>query len=138
MAIDLSRVAAAAIEAAFDDEKPRRRGISTTKAVAAGALLAAAARVAATKAPKPSVPSLSNLTSVPDALRDVLGRPAVRPVEHPGGRGQGHPGLPGHLGEGHCAHRPVLLPPHRIRWASRPRAGESGTGNVLTVTLSQP
>jgi hypothetical protein len=75
--IDINRVAAAAMEAAFEDEQhqPRRR-MSGVTAVAAGAALVAVGRVAAKKVPKvvpsallPSVPSLSDLTG---GVRDRL------------------------------------------------------------------
>jgi hypothetical protein len=71
--IDLSQVAASAIQAALDDgEKPQRR-LTTPKAIAAGAALALAARYAVSKAPHiPRIPGLSDLSSVPDRLRDHL------------------------------------------------------------------
>ena len=73
MRIDLSRVAASAIHAALDDGgKPERR-LTGPKAIAAGAALALAARYAVAKAPHiPRIPGLSDLSSVPDRLRDHL------------------------------------------------------------------
>jgi hypothetical protein len=67
MAIDYSRIAAAAIEAALDDgePEPRRRPLLTpVRAIAAGAVLAAAARVAVSKGPE--------LGRVPDFVRARL------------------------------------------------------------------
>jgi hypothetical protein len=70
MGIDMSRMAAAAIEAALDDGKPHRRRLSGMRAVATGAALAVAARVAVSKAPgHVRVPHLS---AVPDLVRDRL------------------------------------------------------------------
>src|SRR6188472_1656491 len=75
MRIDLSRVAAAAVEAALDDgsSKPQRR-LTMPKAIAAGAALALAARYAVTKAPDlPHVPDLSALRDrLPDGLHEKL------------------------------------------------------------------
>jgi hypothetical protein len=74
--IDINRIAVRAIEAAFEDEQPRpKRRHSGLKAVAAGAALVAAARVAVTKAP--DMPGLSKLSGaalsrVPDMVRDRL------------------------------------------------------------------
>ena len=69
--IDMSRIATAAVEAAFEDEHQPRRHFSGAKAVATGVALAAVARVAVKKAPGllPTPPSLSNLT---DNVRDRL------------------------------------------------------------------
>jgi hypothetical protein len=67
MRLDLSKVASAAVEAALDDETPRRR-LSAPKAIAAGAALALAARYAVSKAP-----SLSRLSAIPD-LSEVTDR----------------------------------------------------------------
>ena len=69
--IDMSRVASAAVDAAFADEQPRRRRLSGVGAVAAGAALATVARVVVKKAPDllPNAPRLSNLT---DSVRDRL------------------------------------------------------------------
>ena len=73
MRIDLSRVAASAIDAALDDGKPQRGRLTGAKAIAAGAALALAARYAVAKAPHiPRIPGLSDLSSVPDRLRDHL------------------------------------------------------------------
>jgi len=69
----MSRVAQAAIDAALENEQPRRRRLSGMHAVAAGAVLATAARFAAKKAPAllPSAPSLSDLAgSMRDRLAD--------------------------------------------------------------------
>jgi hypothetical protein len=54
VAIDLERVAVAAIEAALEDEErqPPRRRHSGVKAIGVGAVLAAAGGLAATRAPK--------------------------------------------------------------------------------------
>ena len=71
--LDINRLAQAAIEAAFEDEQPRRRRFSGMHAVAAGAALATAARFAAKKAPAflPSPPKVSDLAgSVRDRLAD--------------------------------------------------------------------
>jgi hypothetical protein len=65
MAIDLSRITSAAVEAALDDGRPRRR-LTAPRALVAGAALAVAARYAMTKAPLP------DLASVPDRIRDEL------------------------------------------------------------------
>jgi hypothetical protein len=71
--IDLSRVAASAIDAALDDGKPQRGRLTGPKAIAAGAALALAARYAVAKAPHiPRIPGLSDLSSLPDRLRDHL------------------------------------------------------------------
>jgi hypothetical protein len=67
MRVDLSKVASAAVEAALDDESPRRR-LSAPKAIAAGAALALAARYAVSKAP-----NLSRLSAIPD-LSEVTDR----------------------------------------------------------------
>src|SRR4051812_49673945 len=67
----MSRMAAAAVEAAFEDgEQPQRRRHSGLRALAAGAALAAAARLVVAKAP--DIPRLSELSQVPDAVRDRL------------------------------------------------------------------
>ena len=66
MRLDINRVATAAIEAALEDGRPRRRRLSPMRAVATGAALAVAARVAAKRAP------LHRLGAVPDRLRDEL------------------------------------------------------------------
>jgi hypothetical protein len=74
--VDVNRIAAKAIEAAFENEQPRpKRRHSGLKAVAAGAALAAAARVAVTKGP--DMPGLSKLSGsafsrVPDMVRGRL------------------------------------------------------------------
>src|SRR5919108_1493643 len=75
MGIDLSRVAAAAVDAALEDSRPHRR-LSAPKAIATGAALALAARYAVTKAPHlpriPGVPHVPHLSDVSDRLRDGL------------------------------------------------------------------
>jgi hypothetical protein len=65
--IDMSRVASAAIEAALDEEKPRRRRLTGVKAIATGAALAVAAQAAAKRAP---VHRLADLASMPERLRE--------------------------------------------------------------------
>jgi hypothetical protein len=69
--IDLSRVAASALETALNGEEPQRRRFGGARAVIAGAALATAARVVVTKAPSlarlPGVPDVSELG---DRLRD--------------------------------------------------------------------
>jgi hypothetical protein len=67
----MSRVAAAAIEAALDqdtdNDKPRRGRMTGVKAVATGAALVVAAQAAAKRAP---VHRLAGLASLPDRLRE--------------------------------------------------------------------
>jgi hypothetical protein len=70
MRVDLSRMTAAALEAALNDGEPRRPRFSGMRAVAAGAALAVAARVAVKRAP--SLPGLSELGGIPDRVRDSL------------------------------------------------------------------
>jgi hypothetical protein len=75
--IDVNRVAQAALEAALTDERepPRRKSpLRGLTAVAAGAALATAARVAVKKAPAllPNVPRLSGMTDGLHGLRDRL------------------------------------------------------------------
>src|SRR4051794_38493988 len=73
MGVDLSKIAASAIEAALNDgESPKRKHGSTVKAVAAGAALAVAAKAATSKRTK----LLSKLVPTPslDGLRDIPGR----------------------------------------------------------------
>jgi hypothetical protein len=68
--IDMSRVASAALDAALENEHQPRRRLSGMRAVAAGAVIATAARVAIKKAPAlPKVPNFSELT---DDVRDRL------------------------------------------------------------------
>jgi hypothetical protein len=68
--VDLSRIANAAVEAALEDGRPRRR-LRGVRAVAAGVALAAAARVAVAKAP--GVPRLlDGVTHLPDEARRRL------------------------------------------------------------------
>ncbi|HEX4759690.1 MAG TPA: hypothetical protein VH256_02770 [Thermoleophilaceae bacterium] len=70
--IDVSRIAATAIETALNGEQPQRRRLSGVRAVAAGAVLATGARLVISKAPSlPRVPDLSELTgSVRDRLAE--------------------------------------------------------------------
>jgi hypothetical protein len=71
--LDINRVAAAAVDAAFENERQPRRRFTGVKAVAAGAALATVARVAVKKAPGllPTPPSLSDLTgNVRDRLAE--------------------------------------------------------------------
>ena len=69
MRIDMNRMAAAAARAALDDGRPEpRRKHTALKAVAAGAALTVAARVAVSKVP--SIPRLPDLGGVSDQLRD--------------------------------------------------------------------
>ena len=78
MAVDLSKIAASAIEAALDDGEPKKRKHgSTVKAVAAGAALAVAAKAATSKRTKlmnklVPTPSLDGLRDIPDRVRDRL------------------------------------------------------------------
>ncbi len=76
MAIDINRMATAAIEAALEDQTPERRRLSGLRAVILGAGLAAAARVAVNRAPDlpklPGLPDLPNVSRVPDMVRDRL------------------------------------------------------------------
>jgi outer membrane biosynthesis protein TonB len=68
---DVNRAIAAAVEAAFeDDRQPRRKRLSGVRAIALGAALAAGARVVASKAP--SLPRLDAVSHVPDLVRDRL------------------------------------------------------------------
>jgi hypothetical protein len=69
--LDLNRMTTAAIEAALDDDKQRRPRLTGKRAVAAGAALALAARVAIKRGP--GLPGISRLTSVPEHLRERLG-----------------------------------------------------------------
>jgi outer membrane biosynthesis protein TonB len=66
VSVDLSRVASAAVAAALDDGKPRRRGLSSIRAVVLGAALGTAARVAVARAPVP------DFARLPDLVRDRL------------------------------------------------------------------
>jgi hypothetical protein len=70
--IDVSRIAATAIETALNGEQPQRRRLSGVRAIAAGAVLATGARLVISKAPSlPQVPDLSGLTgSVRDRLAE--------------------------------------------------------------------
>jgi hypothetical protein len=69
--VDLSRMTAAAIEAALeDDTRERRPRLSGMRAVAAGAALALAARVAVKRAP--GLPHLPDLSAVSGLMRDRL------------------------------------------------------------------
>src|SRR3954451_6736522 len=73
MGVDLSRVASKALQAALEDDTPRKKGGSTVKALAAGAALAAAARVAVKQRGLPFVPSLPHMPDM-DGLRDMSDR----------------------------------------------------------------
>jgi hypothetical protein len=68
--IDMSRMAATAIDAALDDGKPRRRRFSGLRAMVTGAALVGLARVAVKQAP--SLPRVPDLAEVGDRLRDRL------------------------------------------------------------------
>jgi len=73
--IDLSRVAASALDAAVNGEQPRRGRFSGVRAVAAGAVLAAAAQVVVRKAPTariPGLPQMPDLSELGDSVRDRL------------------------------------------------------------------
>src|SRR6476661_4885849 len=78
MAVDLSKIAASAIEAALDDgqSKPKRRHTGAVTAVAAGAALAVAAKAVTSKHPLLTklvpTPSLDGLRDIPDRVRDRL------------------------------------------------------------------
>jgi hypothetical protein len=65
--IDLSRLLAVALEAALNEDEPAPRRPSTARALVAGAVLAAGARVAASK-----IPTLPRLTELTDSVRDRL------------------------------------------------------------------
>src|SRR2546421_7139 len=66
----MSKVAAAAIEAAVNGEEPRRRRLSGLRAVAAGAALATGARLVVAKAP--NLPKVPDFRGVTDGVRDRL------------------------------------------------------------------
>src|SRR4051812_37875275 len=72
----MGRVAASALDAAMNGEQPPRRSrFSGVRAVAAGAVLAAAARIAVRKAPTPRIPGLGHvpdLSELTDSVRDRL------------------------------------------------------------------
>lgn len=70
MAIDMNRMAAAALEAAMNGEQPRRR-FSGLKAVAVGAALATVARAAAKRAP--DIGHMPRLGELGDNVRERLG-----------------------------------------------------------------
>lgn len=78
MAIDLSRVANKALEAALEDGQPtRKKRGSTARAMAAGAALAVGARVALSKKPGKltllrHLPDLEHLRDIPDRVRDRM------------------------------------------------------------------
>jgi hypothetical protein len=72
MAIDFSRIASAAVDAALDDGQPRRR-LTGPKALAAGAALAVAARYAITKGPDLArIARVPGLSAVPERLREHM------------------------------------------------------------------
>src|SRR3954454_2149012 len=66
----MSRVAAAAIDAAVNGEQPRRRRLSGLRAVAAGAALGTGARLVVAKAP--NLPKVPDFRGVTDSVRDRL------------------------------------------------------------------
>ncbi|HEY1596045.1 MAG TPA: hypothetical protein VGF74_11660 [Thermoleophilaceae bacterium] len=69
--IDLGRVATTALETALNGEQPaQHRRFTGVKALAAGAALAAAARVAVRKAP--SLPGLPDVSGLTDRIRERL------------------------------------------------------------------
>src|SRR5689334_5239290 len=80
--MDLSRMAAAAVEAALEpalkqeheEDKPRRHGVTGMRAMAAGALLVVAARAAARKVPTSALmPAVEGLgDKVRDRVADKL------------------------------------------------------------------
>jgi hypothetical protein len=77
MGVDLSKVAASAIEAALDDGEKKPKHGSAVKAVAAGAALAVVAKAATSKKSKlltklVPTPSLDGLRDIPDRVRDRL------------------------------------------------------------------
>ena len=80
MAIDISRVAAAAIDTALNDGTPPRRRRSGLRAVAAGAALATVARVAVTKAPE--LRRVLDVSRVTERVRDELAERGWLPEEN--------------------------------------------------------
>ena len=70
MRVDLNRMTQAAIEAAIDDERHRRPRLTGKRAVATGAALALAARVAIKRGP--GLPDVVGLMHVPEHLRERL------------------------------------------------------------------
>src|SRR3954454_12972494 len=77
MGLDLSKVAASALEAALEDGQKKPKRGSAVKAVAAGAALAVAAKAATSRKSKVvtklvPTPSRAGLRDVPDRLRDRL------------------------------------------------------------------
>src|SRR6476620_133553 len=75
MGLDLSKVAASALEAALEDGQKKPKRGSAVKAVAAGAALAVAAKAATSSKSKMltklvPTPSLDGLRDIPDRLRD--------------------------------------------------------------------
>jgi hypothetical protein len=66
----MGRIASTAIDTALNGDQPRPRRFSGVKAVAAGAALAAAARVAVSKAP--SIPGMSRISNLTDGVWDKL------------------------------------------------------------------
>ena len=69
MRVDMKRIAAAAAQAALDNGEPQPRKRSGLGAVAAGAMLAVAARVAVRKA---GLPHIGDLAEMPEQLRNRL------------------------------------------------------------------
>jgi hypothetical protein len=78
VSVDLSRVASAAVAAALDDGKPRRRGLTGIRAVVLGAALGTAARVAVARAPVP------DFARLPDLVRDRLADRGLLPDDEEG------------------------------------------------------
>lgn len=77
MAIDLSRVAAKALETALDDGGSSRRKGHTMRNLAAGAALAVGARAAVSNTPGKvtmlrHLPGLAHLRDIPDRVRDRM------------------------------------------------------------------
>ena len=75
MRIDINRVAAAAIEAALREERPRRHRVPGIRAIAAGAALATAARVG-----QKHLPRLTELRLVEHGLTKLGDVPSLRDV----------------------------------------------------------
>jgi hypothetical protein len=78
VSVDLSHLASAAVAAALDDGKPRRRGLTGLRAVVLGAALGTAARVAVARAPLP------DFARLPDLVRDRLADRGLLPDDEEG------------------------------------------------------
>jgi hypothetical protein len=78
VSVDLSHLASAAVAAALDDGKPRRRGLTGLRAVVLGAALGTAARVAVARAPVP------DFARLPDLVRDRLADRGLLPDDEEG------------------------------------------------------